>query len=226
MLNVLDHSGKANGWQLQVARELDSALTTPGVKGFTMHVDWRTLETGNGKFDFSLLDANMAVARRLGLKFIVQIATRSYDGTNIMPKYFPSQYVIRTRNGNSTGFVAKLWDPWVYNRLIRLYKQIASRYGGDSAFGGIATTETAIANLSGGNYSYWKYRTALIKIATQTQAALKRGRFFFYLNFLKGGVSADMRKDGRVQLIDSIPHSPWCTAGPTSRRTSMACPAR
>jgi hypothetical protein len=142
------------------------------------------------------------------------VATRSYDGTNIMPRYFPNQYTVWTQNGGASGFVAKLWDPWVHNRLIRLYKRIAWRYGSNLAFGGIGNSETALGNLSGGNYSYSKYRSALIKIATETQAALQRGRFFFYLNFLKGGVSADMRKDGRVQVVNNIPRYALVYGGP------------
>ncbi len=215
MANLIDNPASApSGWHLGIAQDLHTALTTAGVKGFSMLVDWRTLETGDGKFNWSLLDANMRVARRLGLKFIIQVSTRSFDGSNVMPGYFPSQYVIWSQGGGGSGFVAKLWDPWVYNRLIRLYQQIAWRYNDDPAFGGIATSETALGNLSGGDYSYWKYRTALVKIATAAESALKTGKFFFYLNFLPGGDSSDMNQDGRVSLVNSIPHKSLVFGGP------------
>lgn len=215
MLDLTNNPSKArSNWHLNIAYDLENALKTAGVKGFSMAVDWRTLETGDGRYNWSLLDANMEVARRLGLKFIVQIRTRSFDGSNIMPRYFPGQYVIWTTSGRKSGFVAKLWDPWVYNRLIRLYKKIAWRYGDNAGFGGIATSETAVGEISGGDYTYRKYREALDNIATQTQAAMKRGRLFLYLNFLRGGVSSDMRKDGRVDLVNRVPTDALVVGGP------------
>jgi hypothetical protein len=215
VLDVMDrpYTAKSN-WHRGIARDLDRALKTPGVKGFSMRIDWRTLEQWDGGYDWKLMDANMAVARRYGLKFIVQVATRSFDGKNIMPHYFPGKYSVHTHGGGKSGYVAKLWEPWVYNRLIRLYKRIAQRYNNDPAFGGIATTETAIGNGTRAGYSYWKYRTALTRIATETQRALKRGRLFMYLNFLPGGDSSDMRRDGRVSLVKSVPQSALVIGAP------------
>ena len=207
MLDIIYGDKKApSGWHLGIAQDLDRALKTPGVKGFTVRMNWRALESGDGRYQWGLLDANMSVARRLGLKFIVQVGYRSFDGSRVLPGYFPDQYKIWSNGGGKSGYVAKLWDSYVYSRLIRLHRRIAARYAGDAAFGGIASSETALGNLSGGNYSYWKYRTALAKIATETQSALKRGRYFWYLNFVPGGDSYDMRRDGRVALVNSVPH--------------------
>ena len=207
VLDLIDNPSKApSNWHLNNAYEVKDGLTTPGVKGFSVLLNWKTIEVGDGKFDWRLLDANMAVARRFGLKFIAEVATRSFDGTNVMPRYFPGQYTVWSQGGGKSGYVAKLWDPWVHNRLIRLYKAIARRYGNDGAFGGISTSETALGNLGGGNYSYSQYRNALIKIATEAQSVLKNARLFMYLNFLKGGQDFDMRKDGRVSLVRNIPH--------------------
>lgn len=215
MLDLIDNPRTAqSGWHLDMAREIHDGLTTPGIRGFQIRLDWKNLEVGDGRFDWRMMDGNMAVARRLGLKYIVQVATRTFDGSNPMPGYFPKQYSIWWQGNGQSGYVAKLWDPWVYNRLIRLYKAIAARYSGDAAFGGIATDETALGNLSGGNYSYWKYRTALIEIATKTQSALKHGRLFMYMNFVKGGDNYDMRKDGRVDIVRNIPQYAVAVGGP------------
>lgn len=203
-----------SSYHTKIANELHDALTTPGIKGMYMAVDWRTVEVGDGRFDWRLMDDNVAVARRYGLKMIFKIADRSFDGTNIMPAYFPSKYVLPTTGGGKSGFTAKRWDPWVYNRTIRLYKAIARRYANDSGFGGIATTETATGNFSGGDYNVWKYRQALTQIVTQTQAAMPRGRLFFYLNFLRGGESSDMNKDMRIKLLQDVPHHSLVVGGP------------
>lgn len=198
------HTARSN-YHLRVAQDLDGALRMPGVAGVWMGFMWRDLEVGDGKFNWTVLDQNVEVARQYGLKFIVGIHDRSFDGSNIMPTYFPSQYVLWVSNGGLSGYVAKRWEPYVYNRLIRLYKAIANRYANNPGFGGIATSETAIGTTNGG-YTIQKYRHALTQIATQTQAALTNGKFFFYLNFLNGGQNFDMNLDQRVALVrDLVP---------------------
>ncbi|HEX7034977.1 MAG TPA: hypothetical protein VF210_04350 [Pseudomonadales bacterium] len=198
------HSASSN-YHLSAAQELDAAMRLPAVVGIWMGFKWRDLEVADGKYDWSVLDQNMDVARLYGLKFIVAIHDRSFNGTNILPTYFPSQYVLWSTGGGKSGVVAKRWDPYVYNRLIRLYKAIANRYAGHAGFGGIATSETATGN-TGGDYTVDKYRHALTQIATQTQAALTTGKFFFYLNFLGGGNNPDMNLDQRVALVRDLSH--------------------
>ncbi len=203
-----------SGYQTSKALDLSNALKTPGVKGIWMRFDWRSLEVGDGVYNWRVLDDNIAVARRYGLKFIVQVSDRSFDGSNILPRYFPSRYVIRQWGGGNSGVVSKRWDPWVYTRLIRLYKAIASRYAGNAGFGGIATTETATGNFSGGDYSAAKYRAALTQIVTQTEAALTTGKLFFYLNFILGGDNSDMNQDARVKLLGDVPHRSLVVGAP------------
>lgn len=215
VLDLMDDPDAApSNYHLRIARDLDAALRTPGVKGFAIDVDWRTVETGDGVYDWRLVDDNMEVARRYGLKFIVKISDRSFDGTNIMPRYFPSRYVLWTTGGGKTGFVSKRWDPYVYERMIRLYKRIAWRYASHAGFGGIATTETALGSFSSGDYTLNKYLTALTQIANQTQSALNGGKLFFYLNFLKGGDSSDMNRDARVRLLKNISHDKLVAGAP------------
>ncbi len=206
---------KATDYQKRVANDLRAAFTTPGVKGMVMRITWRSLEVGDGVYDWRVLDGNLAAARRYGLKFIVQVGDRSFDGTNPLPRYFPSRYGLQTSNGGKLGgVVAKRWDPYVYGRLIRLYKAIARRYANDVGFGGIATTESATGNFSGGDYSISKYMNALTQIVTQTEAAMPRGRLFLYLNFLKGGMDFDMNKDLRPKLLAAVPHNALVVGGP------------
>lgn len=210
---VNDRDRGAGNYALQVAQRLESAVTTPGVKGFWIAIDWRTLETADGVYDWRVIDDNMAVARHLGLKFIVKISDRSFDGSNLMPRYFPSEYVLWTNVGHMPGYVSKRWDPWVYNRMIRLYRNIANRYRNDAAFGGIALPESAVGTSHGG-YNVDAYRTALTQIITQTQSALTRGKLFWYLNFVRGGDNSDMNRDARVALVRNLPHSSLVIGAP------------
>src|SRR5690606_36042395 len=61
-----------SNWHLGMAQELHTALTTPGVKGYVMRFNWGDLETGDGRYNWALLDANMDVARRMRLRMVVQ----------------------------------------------------------------------------------------------------------------------------------------------------------
>lgn len=203
-------------WELKRARDLEDALSTPGIKGMYMAFDWRTIEVGDGKYDWRLIDDNMAVARKYGLKLIIKISDRSFDGTNILPRYFPSEHVVWTTGDRASGVVARRWHPYVYNRIIRLYKRIANRYANDSAFGGIASTETATGYFKGydGGYTASAYRAALAQIAIQTQAAMPRGKLFLYMNFLMYGQSIDMNKDLRVALLRDVPHDKLVVGAP------------
>ena len=198
-----------SGYHKNVAAQIHQALTTPGVKGFWMRFNWKALEVGDGKFNWSVIDANMSVARKYGKKYIVAISDRSFDGTSMMPSYFPGQYVLWDKRGS----FSNRWDPWVYNRLIRLHKAIANRYSGDSAFGGIANSETALDSVSG-DYTLAKYRTALTQVVNQTQAALRNGKYFFYMNFVRGGDSNDMNRDARISLLRDVPHGRLALGGP------------
>jgi hypothetical protein len=214
MLNLVREPYRArSNYHLNIARKLDAALRTPGVKGVWMEFNWRSLEVGDGKYNWKVLDDNVETMRKYGLKFIVEVADRSFDGSNVLPTYFPSAYVLWSSGGGKHGVVARRWDPWVYNRLIRLHKAIAHRYADDAGFGGIATAETA-TGYSGGDYTVRKYRQALTQVVTQSQAAMTNGKFFFYLNFLRGGDRSDMNKDQRVALLKDVPHGKLVIGAP------------
>lgn len=208
MLDLVDQPWTArSNYHLNQARGMHDALTTAGVQGFWVEYPWGDIETADGRYNWSVIDDNMAVARRLGLKAIIKISDRSFDGTNPLPSYFPSRYVLWTSGGGKRGYVSKRWEHYVYSRLIRLYRAIAYRYASDSAFGGIATAETALGSAgSHADYSERQYRNALTQVVTQTQASLGNGKLFFYLNFLRGGDHADMNHDKRVALLDNVPH--------------------
>jgi hypothetical protein len=179
-----------------------------------MSFDWGDVEVGDGVYDWRAIDANMAVARRYGLKMLVMIGDRSFDRSNIMPRYFPSRYVYWSQGHGNAGFVAKRWDPYVYNRLIRLYRHIANRYANHPAFGGIATSETALGTISAGDYTVAKYKSSLVQVATQTQGFLSRGKLFFYMNFIQDGQNLDMNKDARVDVLRRIPRHSIVVGGP------------
>lgn len=192
---------RTGSFYVSVANNIHSALTTEGVVGFGMHFKWRTLETADGRYDWRLVDANMRAAEHYGLKLVVKVVDRSFNGADVLPRYWPKRYRLWTEGNGKRGYVSRRWDPYVYNRKIRLHKAIINRYRNNPAFGGIASTETAMGRIDEDDYSIAAYQNALEKIAVETQAAMPPGlKYHFYLNFLQGGVSRDMRKDSRIAL--------------------------
>jgi hypothetical protein len=137
---------------------------------------------------------------------LVMIGDRSFDGTNILPEYFPARYILESQGHGNAGFVAKRWEPYVYDRLIRLYRHIAERYADNPAFGGIATAETALGSFAANDYTAASYQAALVQIVTRTQSFLTRGKLFFYMNFIQDGQRLDMNEDARVDVLRRIPH--------------------
>ena len=216
MVAPLENPDSTTRYRLNIAQNLNDALTTPGVHGFWMPVDWRTIEVGDGEYDWRLLDANMQVARDYGLGFIVKVSDRSFDGSNILPHYFPEQYVVpySSVSGGGDGLVAKRWDRYVYQRMIRLYQAIAERYGSNPGFGGISTAETALGQISDSDYGESAYQNALIQIVTQGQVALQGRNFLFALNFFLGGNSLDMNTDARIDLLQLLLRDSLLVGGP------------
>ncbi len=214
MVAPLDDPQSTTRYRLGVAQNLHDALTTPGVRGIWMSFDWHTLEVADDEYDWSLLDQDMEVARNYGLKLIVNVSDRSFDGHRVLPDYFPPQYLVSFEAGGTTGHVAKRWAPYVYQRLIRLYGAIAARYGSDPAFGGIATTETALGDIDADDYSLAAYQNALIQIVTRSEVALEPHTLLFYLNFLKDGDRLDMNRDARIGLLENVPHAALLAGAP------------
>ena len=215
MLDLIDDPASARSdFHLRIATDIADAFRVPGVKGFVVEYPWRSLEPGDGRFDWQSLDDNMTVAERFGLRFIVKVQDKSFDGSNVLPAYFPGSQVLTATGGGKTGVLARRWDPYVYERAIRLYRAIGDRYGQRAGFGGIMTTETATGTFSGGGYSVAAYRNALTQIIERTQPALGNGVLFLALNFLPDDVSRDMNRDGRVSLVQNARADHLAIGGP------------
>ncbi|MEM1228973.1 MAG: hypothetical protein AAGI15_00425 [Pseudomonadota bacterium] len=216
LLDWLDGKNNRNdSYYTRVARDLDRALRTPGIKGFGMHIDWHTMEPRDGQFNFQLIEDNFKVARRYGLRFVIKVQDRSFDGRNIMPPYFPSQYVLKSSGMGKTGYVSKRWEPYVYNRLLRINKAIINRFGNDPLFGGLASTETAIGADNAPDYRLGDYQKALAVITNGTLAVMPdHAEYFFYMNFLRGGVNRDMKQDSRIKLLGMLDRKNMVVGGP------------
>jgi hypothetical protein len=112
-------------------------------KGVVYFINWGSIEKSKGVFDFGPLDAALAQARAKGKLLMVEMKDRTYS-SGCSSSFVPS-YVARDRGADSaSACFAKTWESATATEMIRVLKQIATRYKNDPAFMGIAIPETSI----------------------------------------------------------------------------------
>jgi hypothetical protein len=162
-------------------------LVLPGVRGVQIRYAWKQLEPERGRYDFSRIEADLELARRLGLQLVAFIEDKSFfTEEHHLPAYLDA-YVLPFKRG---GMVAKRWDPVIVERLGALFSALGGRFDTDPHFEGIALQESAmgftseIETLHG--YTPEKYRDALIAILRSARRGLPGSQIFWYMNFLEG----------------------------------------
>jgi len=128
-------------------------LERPDIAGAQVVVPWRTLEPRKGQYDFSSIEADLAVTRAVNKQLFVQVQDRFFDPRDRgVPDYLlndPSyggglaQQVDFAGEGKpvGSGWVARQWDPRVRARFQALLKALAARFDGRLA--GVNLPETA-----------------------------------------------------------------------------------
>lgn len=218
MMDILDAPSSYTDTRVAAARYLRDTITAPGVQGVWIPFDWDLVEIANNEFNWVPFEHNLRVAQRLGLRVIMKFSDRSFNGRNIMPDYFPAQYSIAVggRTDALDGYVSKRWDPYVYNKIVRLLRAAATRYDAHPAFEGIATTETAPGqfDLAANGYTKEAYENALITIVNNSKTAFVQSKLFFYINFIPLGGALDLSRDSRTKIISAIRGSSISIGGP------------
>ncbi len=216
--NVLDNPAAYTTTQKNKAKDIDEILRSPGIKGIWTPFYWFMVETvdtplddilTNDRFDWSYIDANLAVAKRYGLRLVTTFSDRTFKNLNAMPPYFPPQYVLEVdslRSETLGGYVSKRWDPYVNKRMIRLLKALGARYDSNPNFEGVANSESAIGQLVDPNTGYNgdTYKNAIINLVNSSKVAFPHSTFFLYLNFVEGVQKNILDNDGRVEIIDAV----------------------
>jgi hypothetical protein len=175
----------------QVLNNIAEIGDEPSIKGVQVRIRWYDLETAKGVYDFSDIDAYLAKLRAQPTRkqLVVRVIDRAFNTdspTGIVPGYLRTT----TYNGglirSKTGYVARLWEPAVMDRLIALHQAIGRRYDDDVRFEGLATEETTLAlntPLPSG-YSHAKLATQYERLARAVRTAAPRSNFFLYTNFI------------------------------------------
>lgn len=160
----------------------------PGVTGIHKRYPWAELEPEFGVYDFSRIEADLALAADHGMRFVVMIEDKSFTmDVRRTPVYLHDGYTLPYIDG---GWVAKRWDPWVQERLALLIRALGERFDAHPWFEGVAFQESAMGFTPQiqAEYGYTpeKYRDAMIRMLIATRAHFPHSQVFWYMNFLEG----------------------------------------
>ena len=140
--------------QAEDFRHIDEISREPAIKGVQVRIWWYELERSKNVYDFSKIDAYLRKLKSLptAKRLVVRIMDRKFQTTSrtgIIPNYLMSDPIYKgglvIQRTNSPGYVARLWEAPVMDRLIALYAALGSRYDGESYLEGFITEETTLS---------------------------------------------------------------------------------
>jgi hypothetical protein len=180
---------------LVMSKRIPEVCAEPAIQGLQYRANWPDLETNEGQYNFQTLDdlynALAACKKRLVVE-VWAVKFSSTDSSNVVPSYIltGAQY-----NGGiaatSSGYIARLWEAPVMDRLIALYSALAGRYDSAPYFEAIVFSETATSGVTG---SYTT--TAWIEQLNRAVAALRSSwvhtNIVVYNNFIQGATESQL----------------------------------
>ncbi len=164
----------------------------PGVAGVQVRYTWRDLEPAKDSYDFSAIEADLAVLKAANRQLVVFVFDKSFKDERYTPAYLWEDHTLPSNESSGgVGYVAKRWDPYVVERMSKLLEALGRAFDSHPNFEGVALQESAIgvkgSVLSDAGYTPLKYRDALIELLQNGADALPHSRVFWYMNFLSGG---------------------------------------
>lgn len=185
--------------------QIDEIASEPVIKGVQVRVWWYQIERSKGVYDFSRIDDYLRKLKSLpsAKRLVVRIMDRRFgtsSRSNIVPNYLLTESIY---NGGVTasknGYVARLWEAPVMDRLIALYRAVGARYDGDAYFEGVATEETTLgfgSKTPPASYSNTALTKQYQRFAAAARDAMPRTNLFLYTNFLGSDtLMADLIQD-------------------------------
>jgi len=168
------------------AQKIMSSALLPGMAGMVRRYTWRSLETSQGVYDFSVIKSDLAWATANGTQLIVIIKYKTDDGTKAGPAYLDA-YEYSNKLG---GYTLGLWAPLVVTRYNAMTKALGAQVDSNSNFEGLGNQESALsvdsATLKAHGYTPEIYRDALINILSAATVSMPTSRVFWFMNFLDG----------------------------------------
>ncbi|HEV8292459.1 MAG TPA: hypothetical protein VGP94_11070, partial [Tepidisphaeraceae bacterium] len=178
-----------------------SFLETRAIEGAQLKYSWRQLERGEGGYDFSEIQHDLAFLKSKGKALFIQIQDASFDPAIVpIPQYLlkqpqyhggaDRQYNIfgdDEAHAKPAGWVARRWDPAVRDRFGKLLVALGKEF--DGQIEGINLPETAVDFGESGllfpnGFNPQNYRDAIISNMTALKQAFPTSITMQYANFM------------------------------------------
>ena len=171
-------------------------LETPGIEGAQIVYSWRMLEPAEGQYDFSMIEADLAVAQAAGRKLFIQIQDRFFSAeARLLPDYILNepQYgggLARQYDNPGEGQpVAHGWTTMQWNAEVRarfqaLLHALGERFDGHVA--GINLPETSFDRVEGQDpqgFTCDTYFASALDNMAALRTAFTRSAVVQYVNF-------------------------------------------
>lgn len=205
---------RGDSQQTLVDRRAPEVCQEPALRGMQVRWDWYDLEPAKGNYSFDglmqLYEALSKCQKRLVVEvWPVEFGTSSPTG--IVPNYLLSspEYnggVVATK----TGFIARLWERAVMDRLIALNTAMAVKFDSLPYFEGIIITETATAfsDIPEG-YTPGAYASQLKRLIAASSANWPRTNVIMFNNYLQNSSDSVF-----VDLVQYLQDNRAGTGGP------------
>lgn len=180
----------------------DQIKNEPLIKGSAMIMNWGAIENERDKYDWSLIDEELAHLKSMNKRLIVDVWFHQFGGGKTLTqipqtedrRYF-GDYMIREggvgiSNVDYGGFVARIHDPKWMDRLIKLFQEMGARYDKDPYFEQVIISETSMT-LTDPTFSQQAVITQLKRLLPAVRAAWPTTPVVLYLNYL--GSEAETR---------------------------------
>jgi Beta-galactosidase len=129
-------------WMMQRIEATDEAgafetqlRANPHLSGVCLHIGWKDIEKEPGHLDFSAIDKSVAVLRRIGMKYELNIKPGAATPPFVYQQGAQS-FETRVMNPHRANFGAAVaipipWDPKYQENFSRLIAQLGERYASD-----------------------------------------------------------------------------------------------
>lgn len=132
----------------RVYSDLDA---TPALRGAQIRYHWRDLEPTEGKYNFSQIDKHLAGLSLHKKRLVALIQIKSFDLADyVVPSYirtttYDGGQIVFTSSitGEPHGYLIKMWNTKVRERLNLLLQALGNRYNNHAYFEAIGFTESS-----------------------------------------------------------------------------------
>jgi hypothetical protein len=191
--------------QAALFERVDEVCGEPSLKGLQLRVLWSALESAAGEYTFRYV---VQVYNRLAAckkRLILEVWAVSFDpGVNDI---VPADLLGRLALTNQ-GYIARLWETAVMDRLVALYAALGQRFDKEPYFEGIIVTETATGGAEGG-YTPAKFIWQLTRGLKAIRVAWPNSTVILYNNYLPGSTPEEA-----VAFVEMLRKTGVASGGP------------